>query len=169
MTKAKCGTPSGYVTHKNAKQEACEACKEAKRIESKAWRKANAEKDRISKRKWSEANIEKVRTKNKNWNHSNRDKREASKRKRRALERGNAHEPYTVLQVLEAYGTDCHLCGKGIDLKAPRTASIKGYEFGLQVDHVIPLVKGGSDNLSNVRPSHALCNMRKGARHGAVA
>jgi 5-methylcytosine-specific restriction endonuclease McrA len=166
MTRAKCGTPSGYVTHRNAKQEACEECKEAKRIESQAWRNSNVEKDRIAKRHWSENNKNKIQIRNKKYKIANPDKFSEWKRRRRALERGNLHEPYSVKQVLESYGSDCHLCGLKIDLKAPRTASIKGYEFGLQVDHVIPLAKGGSDNLENVRPSHAICNMRKGARHG---
>lgn len=165
MTFAKCGTASGYVTHRNSKQEACDECREAKRIESQAWRTANGEIDRISKRLWAKNNAEKIRIKNKKYKDANPDKFSEAKRRRRAMERGNSHAPYSTKLVLETYGTDCHLCNQKIDLEAPRTASIKGYEFGLQVDHLIPLVKGGSDNIENVRPSHAICNMRKGARH----
>lgn len=54
-------------------------------------------------------------------------------------------------------------------MTAPRRTNIKGFEFGLHIDHVIPLVKGGSHTLENVRPSHAICNLKKGARHGAAA
>jgi len=32
---------------------------------------------------------------------------------------------------------------------------------GLQIDHVIPIVKGGPDTLNNVRPAHGLCNIKK--------
>jgi len=169
MTLAKCGTPSGYVTHKNAKEDACEECREAKRIKSKLWRQKNAEKDKISKRNWAAKNKDKIRLKNARYKIANPEKFSESKRRRRALERGNSHEPYSAKQVLETYGSDCHLCGLKIDLDAPRTASIKGYELGLQVDHLIPLAKGGSDNLENVRPSHAICNMRKGARYESTS
>ena len=33
--------------------------------------------------------------------------------------------------------------------------------MGLTVDHVIPLSKGGSDELENLRPAHWICNNRK--------
>jgi 5-methylcytosine-specific restriction endonuclease McrA len=29
---------------------------------------------------------------------------------------------------------------------------------------VIPLSKGGNDTIENVRPAHAICNLRKGSR-----
>lgn len=47
----------------------------------------------------------------------------------------------------------CHLCGDGIDSLAD-----------LHFDHVIPLSKGGPHVAANIRPSHALCNLRKGDR-----
>jgi 5-methylcytosine-specific restriction endonuclease McrA len=39
-----------------------------------------------------------------------------------------------------------------------RRAKIKN----LHIDHVIPISKGGTDTLDNVRPSHAKCNLSKG-------
>ncbi len=47
----------------------------------------------------------------------------------------------------------CHICGD----------AIPGLEE-LHFDHVIPLIKGGPHVAENVRPSHAGCNLRKGAR-----
>ena len=32
------------------------------------------------------------------------------------------------------------------------------------LDHVKPLARGGWDTLANLRPTHAECNMRKGAK-----
>ena len=72
------------------------------------------------------------------------------------------HIPYTHKEVLEMYGTNCHICKKPIDLNAPRGVGKKvGWEYGLHFDHVIPLSKGGEDTIDNVKPAHAICNMRK--------
>ena len=61
------------------------------------------------------------------------------------------------------YGSDCHICLNPIDLLAPRQPGIKGWEYGLHIDHVIPLSKGGPDTLGNVRPAHGSCNVKKHA------
>jgi len=53
---------------------------------------------------------------------------------------------------------------KPIDLNAPRRVGIEGWELGLHLDHVIPLSKGGYDTIDNIRPTHGICNIRKGAR-----
>lgn len=84
--------------------------------------------------------------------------------KRRARKHAVASEPYTTQQILDLYGTDCHICKEPIDLNAPRTGRSKGYERGLHLDHVIPLVKGGTDLMENVKPSHALCNIQKNSK-----
>jgi 5-methylcytosine-specific restriction endonuclease McrA len=59
-------------------------------------------------------------------------------------------------QVLREYGSACHICREEIDLTLSRTS-----KMGLTVDHVIPLSKGGSDELDNLRPAHWICNNRK--------
>jgi 5-methylcytosine-specific restriction endonuclease McrA len=86
----------------------------------------------------------------------------ADRRARYARRFGGNHKFYSVAEVLELYGSNCHLCGLPIDLKAPRQAGKPGYEMGLHVDHVIRLADGGDDILENVRPAHAICNQRKG-------
>ena len=50
---------------------------------------------------------------------------------------------YSMLEVLLAHGTKCHLCGKEINYYAPRRVGFYGWENGLHLDHVIPLSKGG--------------------------
>lgn len=52
----------------------------------------------------------------------------------------------------------CHLCGYPIALDVDRT-----HPLGFQWDHVIPRSRGGSNERSNLLPSHAHCNLRKGA------
>lgn len=82
--------------------------------------------------------------------------------RRLAIKLKNGFEPYDELQVLAKYGSNCHICNKAIDLDAPRRVGAgNGWEYGLHIDHVIPLSKGGPDTLENVRPAHAVCNLQK--------
>lgn len=64
----------------------------------------------------------------------------------------------SVVRVLAAHGASCHLCGGSIDLDLPGTDPM-----GLTRDHVLALVKGGMNDLENVRPAHRVCNLRKGS------
>lgn len=50
----------------------------------------------------------------------------------------------------------CHLCGEDIDytLRSPHLMSF-------EVDHIIPLDRGGSDDLDNKAASHRDCNRKK--------
>lgn len=120
--------------------------KQALNEKTKAWRKANPESANRINQRW----VEKNRSA---W----RGYKRQSERKRRAVE----SKPYKEQEVLFMFGTICHLCGKEIDLTAPRQAGKIGWQMGLQIDHVVPLSKGGADTLENVRPAHGLCNIKK--------
>ena len=69
---------------------------------------------------------------------------------------------YSFYEVFIVHGGNCHICGMQIDYSAPRRSFKPGWEYGLQLDHVVPLTKGGSDELINVKPSHGVCNLKKG-------
>ncbi len=49
-------------------------------------------------------------------------------------------------------------------MNAPRKPGIPGWEFGLHIEHVVPISKNGADALYNVRPSHGICNLQKGIK-----
>ena len=68
---------------------------------------------------------------------------------------------FNPVEVIELYGSDCDICKEPIDLNAPRHSKDFGWKKGLHIDHVIPLSKGGVDEISNVRPVHAACNLKK--------
>ncbi len=53
----------------------------------------------------------------------------------------------------------CHICGQPIDYDLPHLDP-----GAYVIDHVIPLTKGGTDTLDNVRAAHRSCNSTKRAR-----
>lgn len=58
--------------------------------------------------------------------------------------------------VLDEFGMVCHICGEAIKDRTD-----------LHFDHVVPLSRGGAHSVDNIRPAHARCNQRKGARLSA--
>lgn len=67
------------------------------------------------------------------------------------------HFAVDVYAIIERWGDDCYLCGELVNLDEP---------FGpkmANVDHIIPLSRGGATDLSNLRLVHYACNLRKSA------
>jgi 5-methylcytosine-specific restriction endonuclease McrA len=143
---AKCGTRSGYNRHLRLKEEVCQDCRDAQNEYDRKRFYENPELKRIRNRK-----------------HSNPEKKRSSWRRREAKRRGSFIEKYLDSEVLQKYGTKCYICKTEIDLNASRRSGIgSNWEKGLNIDHVIPISLGGSDTLENVRPTHVICNIKKG-------
>lgn len=115
-------------------------------------------------RKYYAANPEKWNEYYKSWGKKHPDEALARVHKRRARKLANGSEPYTRAKMLQIYGSDCYLCGLPIDLSVSGKVGSPGWENGLHIEHVIPLVSGGSDRLENIRPSHGKCNLNKGTK-----
>lgn len=81
--------------------------------------------------------------------------------KRRVAKYGKGHSSYTTQDIINRYGKKCYLCLCEIDFKASRKAGSLGWELSFWVEHVVDISKGGEDNLENIRPSHAWCNLNK--------
>lgn len=134
-TRPDCGTRSGYDYHRRVLNEIpCEACTLVERQYHKDRRVRDKAKISAFRKEWR-------------------------------LNHPDAVKPTTVTQeqVIEAYGTDCHLCTEPIDFNASRATGAPGWEKSYHPDHLIPRSKGGPDIIENVRPSHAQCNVRKWA------
>lgn len=145
---------SGYASH----------CKTCDSNRTKQWREENPETASARFIRWKAANPERAIERVKVWKLENPSAtKEAHRRKahRRRLQINATKEFYTERQVLDTYGYSCYLCNEAINFLAPRSAGKKGWERGLHIDHVIPLSKGGSDTLENVRPTHGKCNLKK--------
>jgi len=65
---------------------------------------------------------------------------------------GGNHTYFDWLALKYAYGNSCVLCGK-IEPKVKITE-----------DHIIPVYRGGTNNIENIQPLCFSCNSRKGAR-----
>ena len=143
-TPAKCGTRSGYNRHLRHSTQVCEDC-----------RNAQNEYDR----KRYEQN--KKYFKDKNARNFNREAKIIRWHRRQATIKNNGFSKYTFEDIVEKYGTACYICKLEIDFNAPRQSNKKDWELGLHIDHFIPVSRGGPDTIENVRPSHAICNLRK--------
>lgn len=66
--------------------------------------------------------------------------------------------------VIEVWGTRCAKCGGQINLSLPRR-----HPRGLSIGHQLPRSRGGSDDISNLRPEHFQCNLKAGARLGPIS
>ena len=85
-----------------------------------------------------------------------------SYRRRRARKANVVSEKYTRQMVIDKWGTVCYLCNEEIDMEAPaHKLGGENWQFGMQLDHVIPIIANGPDTLENVKPVHAICNLRK--------
>lgn len=104
---------------------------------------------------------DKARAYSREYRAKNPEKYGEQSRRRRAQRLNNGFAKYSEKEMLETYGTSCHLCGSEVDLSAPRQCGKYGWELGLHVDHVLPIAQGGPDTLENVRPAHAKCNISR--------
>lgn len=66
-------------------------------------------------------------------------------------------DPITIGGVIARVGRRCHLCKKLARLDVTHL-----HPLAAEVDHLIPISKGGSHTWDNVAIAHRACNMKKG-------
>jgi 5-methylcytosine-specific restriction endonuclease McrA len=143
------GTMSGYNWHTRKQKELpCEACRESMKDHWKNQRSLRNKEINVLRRAWRK---------------EQRLRHNRSSGRQRARSLGVSYDYYTDQDVIDIHGTDCHICNKPIDFNAPRQCGKQGWEWGLQIDHIFPMSKGGSDTLDNVKPAHGYCNNIKNA------
>lgn len=121
---------------KQKREERYYADREENIRKSVEWGRKNKEKRDIAKRKWREKNKELT-------NHLTR-----SYHYRRKKASGS-HTLQEWLELCHRHKNQCVYCKK--DCK-------------LTEDHIIPLSKGGSNNIENIQPLCVSCNSKKGAK-----
>lgn len=118
---------------------------------SKEWREANRERYRLlirraNHKRYTE-NPEKVRAATKKWERENPDKHRAYKRLQRAKRRGaTSGTPVDRAYIIQRDSSICHICGETVEPN------------DINLDHLIPLSKGGEHTVVNLRVSHFRCN-----------
>lgn len=151
-----------------------------------ARRLANADQERETKRTWARANkawtreynkryrlehLEKISQRVKRWIHDNPERYAAARRRwvarniekvnksklisieRRRAVKALVSSDLTVAEwgnIVEVYGHRCAYCGARFD--------------NLQIEHVIPISRGGGHTASNVVPACQKCNLKKSYR-----
>ena len=176
---SQCGTRSGYITHLRLKEPTCILCKKANNEYRKKWQaknssrvkelskqsmKRNKKKISIYQKLWYKNNKNEVLKKTKEYYENNKEQSFAKARRRRAKLKNLQTEQYTLKEIIDLYGTVCHICNEEIDMQAPRSPGKLGWEKSLHLDHVIPISRGGTDTMDNVKPSHGICNISKGTK-----
>ncbi len=75
------------------------------------------------------------------------------------------HWHRTLCQYLaDRDGARCHICNKQVNLTL--SSGPRGHDKGPSIDHIIPVSQGGSDDLTNLRLAHWICNRQRGNRGG---
>jgi 5-methylcytosine-specific restriction endonuclease McrA len=102
-------------------------------------------------RVWEKRNSQRVRASKE----SNAERNAVCYMRRNARRRGAAHaDAVSPLVVLELHDGACGVCGEDVD------------PFDFQIDHIVPLYRGGLHTYENCQPAHAVCNLEKGVSNG---
>jgi 5-methylcytosine-specific restriction endonuclease McrA len=139
----------------------CKSCNNAKNV---AYRNANAEKVRATKKAyaektkerrrevmlaWQRANKDKVRLAGQQWNARNPGASSERSRRRRTKLNGNTIFAVSKNFINNLKSMPCAYCGT------------KGF---IEIDHVVPISRGGTHSEGNLLPSCITCNRSKGDR-----
>lgn len=132
-----------YVCGRKNKSRNCLTC--IRIFSNKAYWN-NPRKDSLRNARWRRNNPEKERLKRKRWRLNNPEKHRASKAKRNALKRNATIGDLT--EIAKVYS---------------RAQELRNQGFDVQVDHIIPLSKGGAHSPENLQILYTFENLKKGS------
>lgn len=127
--------------HHDGLSSRCQSCD---RITARAYYRAHKEESRLATIEWQKRNPEKRREIARN--HAKRFRRAHPERARARKDRTDFNA------ILAEHGMVCHICSGEIQ------------QGDLHFDHIVPLSRGGAHARDNIKPAHARCNLRKGAK-----
>ena len=125
---------------------------EKNRAKVRAWQLANPEREKERVRRWKQENSDRIRAQRRATYATNPAPFLESQAKRRARKSRVKDDltPDQWAQILDEFGHGCAYC--------PAT------DIPLQMEHMVPLSRGGHHTASNVVPACSFCNTSKGAR-----
>lgn len=131
---------------KQCRQEINKKNKEYKNHVSRIWYNNNKDKANIRRKNWDVNNPEKVALKRKNYAKYNKEKLANKNHLRRAKLLGNGIFKINKKELLKMYNSNCFYCGSN--------------KF-IQLDHIIPISRGGRHSIGNLLPACRKCNASK--------
>ena len=140
----------------NWKGGICSDEKKYHREYGKRYREKNKEKIAKRVKEWKKKHRKNVSEASVRWAKRNPEKKAFENNKRRVL-RANAKGSHTLEEwkrLKEQYNYSCAICGK-------REPFIGQKSERLTEDHIIPLSKGGADDIGNIQPLCFSCNCKK--------
>jgi 5-methylcytosine-specific restriction endonuclease McrA len=143
-----------YRDNADRRRQATQAWYRANKERASLRAKANRERTNAQRRELMKdpARRERVRRKAAEWRKRSESWRLSNRENQRRRRRVDG-KPVDYAAILAEHGMFCHICSMVIvDMS------------DLHMDHVIPLSLGGPHAAENIRPAHAICNLRKGAR-----
>lgn len=144
-------TKKSYQKYRFLKRWNTPENKEKNRLRGKKWREKNKGETTKRVREWRKNNPEESKENRRKWARENPEKNRIS-HKNNETKRRKAEGKFTLKEWQDKkkeFNYTCPACFK----KEP--------EIKLSIDHIIPLVKGGSNYIENIQPLCMPCNSRK--------
>jgi len=123
---------------------------------NRAYRQAHKEEERADGRKYRQSHKEETRASHRAYNQAHPEVGRASTHQRRARKLAVGYEHIDDRLVFEQAGYRCQLCGRKTRLDFNRD-----HPLYPNLDHIIPLFRGGSHTWGNVQCLCHECNSRK--------
>lgn len=166
---------SEFYSNKSKKDGKATECKDCRKEQDKKYREENketrknyqikywkensaelyeAKKEYISNNKeahlkrqhtWYEKNKDSIKIRISQYKKDHPEQYQMYNNRRLALKKTTIVELFTIQDIVSMYGNKCFYCNDKFD----------------EIDHYIPLSKGGSHTLDNIRPSCKPCNLTK--------
>lgn len=129
------------------------ADKADKKANNRKWVLANPQKMRESRRKWKQTHWEETLASRRKWAKVHPDRNREKENRRRVRKFGNKIEKISFGEIWDRDSGICGICHCYI-------ANGKW-----ELDHIVPISKGGQHIYANVQVAHPTCNRKKGARY----
>lgn len=147
-------TSKWSAENKNKVKGYSEARKDKKREYDAARYLSNPQISKDKSREWREANGDRALKRVKKWQAKNPEKVRHFKLKNKSKRRGatGSHTLSQIVTLLEGQQFKCAACKKSIKLHR-------------HLDHIMPISRGGSNDIKNLQWLCPPCNLRKNAKH----
>lgn len=137
------------ICNRQVNQKDYQIHREKRLIKDAKYRKDNPDKTKAAIKRWANVNKQSLRNNTKKWNHNNPEYARQIKQIRRARKLANGIFKVSKKEIYKLYNSPCIYCG-----------SLEN----IQIDHVIPIARGGTHGIGNLVSACMSCNTSKGKK-----